>query len=270
MTDADRRVTGGTAPAALTLRVLGASGGIGGRRRTSTYLLGERALVEAGTGVADLELEDMARIDDVLVTHAHVDHVVSLPLLVDSVSDRRETPVTLHATKAVLQDLRAHLFNGRLWPDFSRIRLASGEPALRFSEVEVGSPVVVGGASLTAIQANHGVPAIGFVIEGPRGRLVYSGDTAGNPELWAAVEAGGDRCHTIIEVSFPDRFAQLAAISGHLCPARLAEQMRDVHSPEVVHVTHMKPGHEAEIRHELEAHGLTGMAFLDRGQTFDL
>ena len=54
----------------MRLRVLGCSGGIGGRHlRTTSFLVDGDVLIDAGSGVGDLSLAELTHIDHVLVTH---------------------------------------------------------------------------------------------------------------------------------------------------------------------------------------------------------
>jgi ribonuclease BN (tRNA processing enzyme) len=106
----------------MKLRVLGCSGGIGGRHlRTTSLLVDHDILIDAGTGVADLTIAELAMVDHVFLTHTHLDHIASLPLMIDTVGDRRSTPLTVYGTEAVLTILRNHIFNWAIWPDFSVI-----------------------------------------------------------------------------------------------------------------------------------------------------
>ena len=73
----------------MKVRVLGCSGAIGKDCRTTSFLIDHDLLVDAGTGVGDLTLEEMRSIDHVLLTHSHLDHVVSLPLMVDAAASGR-------------------------------------------------------------------------------------------------------------------------------------------------------------------------------------
>ncbi len=130
---------------ASTVTALGVSGGVGGRRRTTAFLAGHDVLIDAGTGVLDLSLQRMALIDHVLLTHAHLDHIVALPLILDSVASLRSRSLVVHAIGATLDALREHVSNGRIWPDFSRFRYESGEPMLRFSELAIGRALRLGG-----------------------------------------------------------------------------------------------------------------------------
>ena len=68
----------------MKLRILGCSGGIGGRHlRTTSMLLDHDILIDAGTGVTDLSIAELAMIDHVFITHTHLDHIAALPLLLD-------------------------------------------------------------------------------------------------------------------------------------------------------------------------------------------
>ena len=105
----------------MKLRVLGCSGGIGGDAQTTAMLLDDDILIDAGTGVGTLSMDELIRIDHIFVTHAHLDHVACIPFLVDTVGAARTRPITIHALQATLDSLREHLFNWQLWPDFTKI-----------------------------------------------------------------------------------------------------------------------------------------------------
>src|ERR1700716_152919 len=137
----------------MKLRVLGCSGGIGGRHlRTTSFLLDNDVLIDAGTGVGDLTLAELSQIDHICVTHSHLDHVASIPFLVDTVGGMRTKPLTVHATRATLQILRNHLFNWAIWPDFTEIPTPEA-PFLKYEELELGACFELGGRRITAIPA---------------------------------------------------------------------------------------------------------------------
>ena len=62
----------------MQIRVLGCSGSIAAGCRTTSFLIGHDVLVDAGTGVGDLTLDEMAAIDHIVVSHSHLDHVLSI------------------------------------------------------------------------------------------------------------------------------------------------------------------------------------------------
>lgn len=224
----------------MRLRVLGCSGGIGGDLRTTSMLLDHDTLIDAGTGVGDLSINELAQIDHVFLTHSHMDHVAMIPFLVDTVGWMRAKPLTVHAIPETLAILRQHLFNWKLWPDFSQIPSAAS-PVMCYEPVAVGSAVVFGGRRITPLPANHVVPAVGYHLDSGRASLVFTGDTTTNDALWPAVNAIANLKYLIIETALSDRERELAVLSKHLCPSLLAQELARLrHAPEI-YITHLKP-----------------------------
>ena len=172
----------------MKVRILGCSGGIGGDLRTTSMLLDDDVLIDAGTGVGDLSISALASIDHVFLTHSHMDHVGFIPFVADTVGWMRAKPITIHATRETLTILKEHLFNWKLWPDFSQIPSPSA-PVLLYQEIEIGSTVtLVGNRRITALPANHVVPAVGYQLDSGRRSLVFTGDTTTNDALWPYVK----------------------------------------------------------------------------------
>ena len=229
----------------MKLRILGCSGGIGGDLRTTSMLLDDDILIDAGTGVGDLSIDALARIDHVFLTHSHLDHVTSIPFLVDSVGWMRDQPLVVHAIKPTITILREHLFNWKLWPDFTQIPDVH-HPFLRFESVALGATVELGGRKLTALPANHVVPAVGYRIDSGRSSLVFTGDTTINDPLWLEVNKIENLQYLIIETAFRNREKDLAVASKHLCPSMLVEELTKLERSAEVFITHLKPG-EVEV-----------------------
>jgi len=229
----------------MKLRILGCSGGIGGELRTTSMLLDKDVLIDAGTGVGDLSVPELTLIDHVFVTHSHMDHVASIPFLADTVGWMREKPITVYATRETLAILREHLFNWKLWPDFSQIPDTSN-PVLRYQAIEVGVPVGLGGRIVTPLPANHVVPAVGFQLDSGAASLVFTGDTTTNDALWPLVNKIRNLRYLIIETALSDRERELAVASKHLCPSLLAEELAKIQGSPEVYITHLKP-READL-----------------------
>ena len=212
----------------MRVEVLGCSGGIGrigGRTLQTTSLRVDRdILIDAGTGLTSLELDEMAAIDHVFITYSHLDHIAALPLMIDSIADVRDAPVTIYGNEVTLEILRNHVFNWAIWPDFSEIEVRRST-AIRFQPLCVGQPLRLGARTVTALPAAHAVPAVGYCLDSGSASLAFTGDTTVNEALWPMLERMPNLRYLIIETAFPDDERALAMRSKHLCPSLLADEL---------------------------------------------
>ena len=239
----------------MKVRVLGCSGGIGGHHlRTTAMLVDHDILIDAGTGVGELSLDELVLIDHVFITHSHLDHIAALPLLIDTVGDRREGPVIVHATEATLEILKSHIFNWAIWPDFSEIAIRA-DAVMQYRAIEVGQKTHLGGRTIAAVPAVHTVPAVGYHLDSGAGSLVFTGDTTSNDELWPLLNAIDNLRYLIIETAFSDREESLVQASKHLSPRLLREELAKLGRKAEIFVTHLKPGQVERIMDEIRAQG---------------
>ncbi len=235
----------------MALRILGCSGGIGTQNRTTAFLLDDDILIDAGTGLEDLSLQELAKIDHVFLTHCHLDHIAALPFLVDSVGSMRTHPLMIHALPQTIAALRAHIFNWIIWPDFSEIPHFS-KPLMRFCPLAVGTSVAVKDRLVRCLPASHTVPAVGYQLTTANGSTVYSGDTGPNEAFWQIVNRIPQLKNLIIETAFPEREADLAVLAKHLSPSQLAVQLGHLVSKPAIYITHLKPADANEISREVQ------------------
>ena len=242
----------------MQVRVLGCSGAIAKDCRTTSFLVDGDLLVDAGTGVGDLTLDEMASIDDVLLTHSHLDHIAALPLMIDAVASRRSLPLRVHALRATIEALRAHVFNNVIWPDFASIP-SRESPFVSFHDIAIGQTLQLGSRAPKAIEvlpAVHTVPACGYAVRCASGgpHWVFSGDTERNPPFWDRVNAL-DVAMLVIETAFSNREQALAQRSLHLSPATLADELANIAPGKryPIYITHTKPAETEEIMSQIDA-----------------
>jgi ribonuclease BN (tRNA processing enzyme) len=243
----------------MILHVLGCSGAIAAGCKTTAFLVDDDVLIDAGTGVGDLALDALARIDHILISHSHLDHVLAIGLLADSVmrlrSAAKRPPIQVHALPETLAALRAHIFNGVIWPDFTRLPSAEN-PVLELLPFAIGDMLTLGKKRIEVLSASHTVPAVGFAVEAGNGSgqetgwWVYTGDTGPNPALWERLR-NMKVAHLVIETAFSDEERQLARISRHLCPAALGHELAQLGGAVDVHITHIKPGELDAVMSEI-------------------
>jgi cAMP phosphodiesterase len=251
----------------MRIEVLGCHGGEVPNLRLPTFLVNDRLLLEAGSVTGALPLDRQVRIEHVLVSHAHLDHMVGLAFLVDNINQAsgRSRPVTMASAAPVVKDLRTHCFNNRLWPDFTALPNPD-RPILRLESLLDGEATTFGGLTVIPVPVNHTVPATGYVISDGSSALVFTGDTGPTKELWRVSRRVREVRIVIVETAFPDRLDALARASGHLTPAMLEREMDKM--PDVpLLVYHIKPTYYEETAEELSRLG-SRIRILHQDQTY--
>ena len=235
----------------MQVKILGCSGGIGGNLRTTSMLVDDDILIDAGTGVGDLSIAQLLKIDHIFLTHSHLDHIALMPLLLDTVMGMRNEPVTVHATAETTRILKEHIFNWKVWPDFNVIPDAEN-PLLVYNEVAIGTAVTIKDRHITPLPANHVVPAVGYCVDSGKGSLVFTGDTTVCDELWPLVNGIQNLKYLIIETAFSNIELELAKVSKHLCPSLLISELSNLQRDAKIYITHLKPGEGELIMNEIE------------------
>jgi ribonuclease BN (tRNA processing enzyme) len=263
----------------MKVRVLGCSGAIAKDCRTTSFLIDGDVLIDAGTGVGDLTLDEMQGIDQVFLTHSHLDHVAALPLMVDAVAARRSTPLQIYALAGTITALRAHIFNDVIWPDFSRIPTPEA-PFVAFHEIKTGQALQLKGKLIEVLPAVHTVPAVGYAVTAGTGCWVFTGDTEQNPAFWKRLNEL-NVAMLVIETAFSNREKDLAKLSLHLSPVVLANELDNIDPAKKypIYITHTKPAETALIMAEIQKFDETAVngpnvshdiRWLRAGQEFDL
>ncbi len=236
----------------MKIRVLGCSGAIAKDCRTTSFLIDGDTLIDAGTGVGDLTLDEMCRIERVFLTHSHLDHIAALPLMVDSTASRRRTPLQIHALAGTIDALKTHIFNDVIWPDFSQIP-SSLAPFISFHPLSTGQSLQVAGKAIEVMPAVHTVPAVGYAVSGGNGCWVFSGDTERNPAFWERLNQL-NVAMLVIETAFSNRERDLAKRSLHLSPHVLADELDCIDGARKfpIYITHTKPAETELIMAEIQ------------------
>lgn len=255
----------------MKIKILGCYGSEEPNRRSAGFLINGTLMMDAGTIVAGLDTEAIARIRRVIITHNHLDHVKDLFFLADIIAGRAKQPIAIISTKKILNDLQAHLLNGAIWPDFTKIP-SPDRPVYRLQPIQDGTKTDVGdGLSVTALDVHHGVPAVGFVVSDGRSAVVYNGNTGPTTRLWEVAAKTPELKAAIIEVSFPNELKALSEEVGHLSPCHLPDEVRKIGRPDLpIYIYHIKPFYLDRVRLEIAALAMPTVRLLEDGQQLEI
>ncbi|MEJ2059746.1 MAG: 3',5'-cyclic-nucleotide phosphodiesterase [Gammaproteobacteria bacterium] len=236
----------------MRLRVLGCSGGVSRDRRTTCFLLDDDTLIDCGTGVGELSLEEMSRLRHIFLTHTHLDHIAGLPLLIDTLYRQLEAqPLTVHALPESCETLKRHIFNWQIWPDFFSLPEAD-HAAAHFETLDFGEVCEIeNGRRLEMIRVNHTVPTAGYFVTQGDSSFAFSGDTTTNDSLWDFLNAKGRLDLLLMECAFSNEERQLSEVAKHYCPDTLSEDIAKLQLHPQLAISHLKPGDEDRTLEEL-------------------
>lgn len=238
----------------MKIRVLGCHGAQLPDHNTTSFLLENNILVDAGTITQVLTLEEQLRIDYIFVTHAHLDHVRDIMFLVDNLYyAKRERPLIVCSSRGIIENIHRHLFNNVIWPDFSKIPSAKA-PLIKFEILTPGRKKVLGDIQVRAIGVHHTVETMGFMIESQGKSVLFLGDTGPTENAWKAARAMKGLKAIFVETSLPGSMQGIADKTGHLTPLTLACELEKLKNakPEI-YLYHMKPRYAAMISREVAA-----------------
>lgn len=249
----------------MKLRVLGGDGGVSKGYQTTSFLINHNILIDAGSAATALTVREQRKIDFVFISHSHLDHVKDLCFLADNVFAHRKTPIQILSAQPVINILKEHVFNNKVWPDFSKI--SNGVcPIIEFKVIE--SPVTIDGINFDAVPVNHPVPALGFLLTEGKQSIVVSGDTGPTDLLWGAARRLTGIKAVFTEIAFPNRQRKVAEIAGHFSPDMFKEELHKIPANVPLWIYHLKPDYSAELKREIKGLKIKRLKLLKKNQKF--
>jgi ribonuclease BN (tRNA processing enzyme) len=235
----------------MEFKVLGCSGGIGKGLRTSSYMIDDDILLDAGTGVADLSLDEMVNLRHIFLTHSHLDHVCTIPLLIDTLFDSLNEPLNIYGHPDTINALKKHVFNWTLWPDFSELPNEK-TAVMTYHEIMPGDQVKVRDRTITMVEVNHAVTGSAYCVKNTHCSVCFSGDTTTNDTLWQFLNQQKSLSLLVIECGFPNENADIAALAKHYCPDTLVADLDKLQLECEIAITHLKPGGEDRTMEQIK------------------
>ncbi len=222
----------------MKIEVLGCSGGKINSSNLPAFLVDEKILLDCGTVCSVLSLERQTNIEGVFISHSHFDHINDLPFLIDNLSIAGKT-LKIFASGDTNQVLKEHIFNDRIWPDFTKIP-DEKKPVLSFNNVFEERTITFHGYRITPFSVFHIQGSLGFVFEKNGSVFAYTSDMSRTDGLWEKLINLGVKT-VITECSFPEGKDWLARVSSHLSVKELRAEIERMERFENVYIFHAKP-----------------------------
>ena len=254
----------------MKIRVLGCHGGATLDHRTTCFMLGDHVALDAGSLCAGLSMEEQLHVEDVILTHAHLDHIQDLPKLADNVSGRRTTPVSVHCAQPTAEALKKHVFNHVIWPDFCAIPSASN-PTLKVKSHPPLRKFMAQNLEITFVAMKHTVDSQAVLVKCDSGIVAFSGDSGPGGGLWDQLNKLANIRALFVECSFPNSQQRVADLSCHFTPSTLSAELKKLTVsgfPIIVH--HLKPATYGETRRELRALRMRELSIARNGDVYEI
>ncbi len=255
----------------MRIKVLGCYGTELLQFKSCGFLVDGSVMLDAGSIVSTLTVEEQGEVQQIFVTHSHLDHIKDIFFLTNNRFEEKGRALKVYSTAEILKLLKQHFINGIICPDFTAIPLGDdhvlGLETIKEGEFYPASP----GVSVRAEKVDHNIAAVGYIIRCDHGHVVYTGDTGPTDHIWKVCNTFENLLAVFIECSFSNEQQELASLSGHLTPQTMAqelEKLKERNCP--VFVFHMKPQYLKSIEEEIDALGDERIAILTQGETIDL
>ncbi len=240
-----------------SIQVLGAYGtklkGFG----TSSFLLNEKNVIDAGNILETLE-EFSVDLDRIWLTHSHLDHISDIAYILDDYYTELKTPIRIAARAETIEALQRHFFNDAIWPDFAKIPLVHGEGmCIEYEIIELGKRYSIGEDEfIEAFATDHTVPSCGYIYTQKERSILITADTLDIANVIDRLNGDKRIKAAAIECSFPSRLEELARQSKHLTPKLLFDALVSLKRKDLkLYINHIKPVYINEMIGEIEQMG---------------
>lgn len=239
------------------------------RQHLACFVVDDCVAFDAGSLAMSCTDGQRASIRDVVLTHAHLDHIAGLPLFIDDLYATLAEPVKVHAMSEVIDVLERDIFNWSVYPRFSELRNSNGQVMI-YQPFSLGREFSVKHLRVMAVAVNHRVPASGFIISDKTSSVAMSGDTSEMDEFWTVVNNQPTLSALMIECAFPNELQDLAELSHHLTPKTLAAEMEKFELPDCpVFIINVKPNYREQVIAQLLELKLERVSIMEVGRIYD-
>lgn len=235
----------------MLVRVIGGHGGVSPGFKATSYLIDGKLLIDAGSVASGIQIDEQVLIDNILISHSHLDHISDLAFLADNCFGLKGRPFEIHASKIAKDSIMKHLLNDEIWPDFTKLPTAD-DPTLRFHQVDSEQPFMLGEYKILPVQVNHPAGGHGFLIEKDGKTIVFTQDTGPTDRIWDLAKKAKGLKAIFTEVSFPNKLEKVAIDSFHHTPKSIQQEIKKMPGDVPIFLGHLKPNYQQQLIQEVD------------------
>lgn len=244
------------------------NGGASARQHLACFVINDSVSIDAGSLAMAVSEEQKSRIRDIILTHAHLDHVAGLPLFIDDLFATLTEPIRIHGIEEVVKSLEEHIFNWEIYPRFSELTNSNGA-VMEYKIFDPSKKFHISELTFQPIRVNHKVPSVGFIVSDENSTIAISSDTSKMELFWDEVNAVESLQAILIECAFPDELHELADASHHLTPRLLqAELEKCTNKLCPIYIINIKPMYREQVLAQLENLKIENLNILEIGKIY--
>lgn len=240
----------------------------GQRQLLTSYLINDTLAVDAGALAIGLSLEEQLRIRSIIITHAHLDHIISLPLYLTDLFEELREPVNVYATPSDFEAMQQHLLTSRVWIPLETMKNDHTD-LIAFHPIKSGESFIAEGLKITPVPVTHTILTHGLIVEDDRSALLFTSDTGATERIWRVAQENDKLRAVFIDLSFPNKLTELARISCHHSPATLMEELPKIKSDVPIFAVHLKAAHRDQVEAEIAALAHPRIQIAEIGREYD-
>jgi cAMP phosphodiesterase len=234
----------------MRIHILGGHGGMADGYSMTSFLIDKDLLVDAGSVASKLSIEDQKKINHILISHCHLDHIKDLAFISDNCFGLREKPFEVYTHLTVKNIIKDHLLNNIIWPDFTSLP-DKENPTIRINVVKEEVKFSLGCYTIIPVKVNHACDAMGFIISDEDSSVLFTLDTGPTDRIWEIAKGVNNLKAIFTEVSFPNSLLNVALASQHHTPRSLHDELSKMPKEIPVILTHLKPNYRDEIMKDI-------------------
>lgn len=253
----------------MKIQVLGGHGGLAKGFETTSILIDDKLLIDAGAVAATLTIDQQTKIDNILISHCHLDHIKDLAFICDNCFGLRQKPFQVHTHETVNKIIKAHLLNDIVWPDFTVLPNKTN-PTMVINSVKAEQMLELGEYRVTPVHVNHAHDAMGFIIEKGDSAVLFTLDTGPTDRIWELANKTKNLKAIFTEISFPNELQKVAELSNHHTPVSMTREIPKMPKNIPIILSHLKPNYRQDILKQIREMGEDRISVLEKdGEVFN-